>query len=145
VSARTGLVGHPSDAFGGAVLAMPVPELAATLSVEPSSELRVGHRRFVDVESLLAADHEGDSMLLTAAIVRLVSWMRERGTTPPPAGFAMRWNTTIPRAAGLAGSSALVIGALRSLARSWEIAIPDCSESPPVRRIGSCSGTTRHC
>ncbi|MEY2592019.1 MAG: glucuronokinase [Acidimicrobiaceae bacterium] len=107
------------------MLAVPVPELAATVTVEPADGFAVGHRRFPDLASLLATRHEGDSRLVTAAIARLASWMRENGSLPPSEGFSMMWRTTIPRSVGLAGSSALVIGALRSLARLWDTTIPD--------------------
>jgi len=125
VPARTGLVGHPSDAFGGAVLAMPVPALAATVTVAASPDVHVGDRHFADLESLLAAPHAGDSILLTATAAGLVTWLRDRGLTPPSTGFTMTWSTTVPRSVGLAGSSALVIAALRSLARFWEVDIAD--------------------
>ena len=125
VPARAGLVGHPSDAFAGAVLATPVRELAATVVVEASDRLVVGDRSFPDLASLLQTAHAGESMLLTSAIARLASWMRDCGAAPPDDGFRMTWQTTIPRSAGLAGSSALVIGALRSLAALWDIEITD--------------------
>jgi glucuronokinase len=125
VPARAGLVGQPSDAFAGAVLATPVRELAATIAVEASDHFVVGDQSFPDLASLLETAHEGESMLLTAAIARLASWMRDSGAAPPEKGFRMTWQTTIPRSAGLAGSSALVIGALRSLAALWDVAITD--------------------
>jgi glucuronokinase len=125
VPARAGLVGHPSDAFAGAVLATPVHELAATVAVEASDRLVVGDRSFPDLASLLQAAPADESMLLTSAIARLTSWARDVGAAPPDEGFRMTWQTTIPRSAGLAGSSALVIGALRSLAALWDIEIPD--------------------
>jgi glucuronokinase len=145
VPARVGLAGHPSDAFAGAVLAAPVPELAATVAVVPSNDLVVGDRRFDDLASLLAAGHEGESMLLTAAIAQLASWMREGGSVPPREGFSMTWRTTIPRSVGLAGSSALVIGALRSLASLWDVAIPDdvgprLALAVEVDRLGIAAG-----
>jgi glucuronokinase len=124
VPARAGLVGHPSDAFAGAVLATPVRELSATVAVEASNGFVVGRESFPDLASLLNTSHRGESMLLTAATARLASWMRERGAAPDD-GFRMTWHTTIPRSAGLAGSSALVIAALRSLAAVWDIEIPD--------------------
>jgi glucuronokinase len=124
VPARTGLVGHPSDGFGGAVLAAPLPQVAATVTVAPatSTEITVGDRRFGDLAGLLAAGHHGESKLLTAAAARLAAWLPE---PPPAAGFTMTWDTTIPRSVGLAGSSALVVGALRSLAGHWGVTIPD--------------------
>jgi glucuronokinase len=125
VPARTGLVGHPSDGFGGAVLAAPVPELVATVTVEPAAGIVIGDRELPDLASVVATTHWGESMLLTAAVARLVSWMRETEREPPREGFTMTWQTTIPRSVGLGGSSALVIGALRSLAALWDTVIPD--------------------
>ena len=125
VPARTGLAGHPSDAFGGAVLAAPVPELAANVTVAPSAEVVVGDRRFADLASLLAAPHEDDTALLTAAAVELAAWLRSTGRTTPAGGFRLSATTTIPRSVGLAGSSAIVVGALRSLGRAWGVEIPD--------------------
>ena len=125
VPARAGLVGQPSDAFAGAVLATPVHELTATVAVEASDRVIVGDRSFPDLASLLQTTHEGGSILLTAAIARLASWLRDRGAALPDNGFRMTWQTTIPRSAGLAGSSALVIGALRSLAALWDVEITD--------------------
>jgi glucuronokinase len=104
---------------------MPVPELAATVTLDLADEMVVGDRRFADLATLLAAPHEGESRLCTAAIARLTAWLHERGMAVPSDGFTMTWTTTIPRAAGLAGSSALVIGALRSLARLWNVDVPD--------------------
>jgi glucuronokinase len=37
----------------------------------------------------------------------------------------MTWHTTIPRSVGLAGSSALVIGALRAVAGGWDVTLAD--------------------
>lgn len=85
VSARAALAGNPSDLYGGAVLAVPVRQLVATVE---------------------AADVDGvdpPNELIDAVRARV-------GATA-----GLRWTTTIPRSVGLAGSSALVIAALRAL------------------------------
>jgi glucuronokinase len=125
VPARTGLAGHPSDAFGGAVLAAPIEQLTAIVTAGPADDVVVGDRRFADLAALCASEHHGESALLTAAVARLTSWMRTSGVAPPSTGFTLTWRTTIPRSVGLAGSSALVVGALRSLAAMWGIPIAD--------------------
>src|SRR5580693_3224924 len=87
--ARAALAGNPSDGYGGAVLALTLPARRATArarragapAIDPPSEL---------VEATVArfaAEH------VPAA----------RETT------AVRWETTIPRAVGLGGSSAIVV------------------------------------
>jgi glucuronokinase len=49
-----------------------------------------------------------------------------RRATLPETGFALRFHTTIPGEVGLAGSSALVVAALRALSQAFEIRLaPD--------------------
>jgi glucuronokinase len=86
--ARAALAGNPSDGYGGAVLAVCVPALAA------------------HAEALPAAEPTSDppSPLVDAAVARFA-----RGAC------AVRWRTTVPREVGLAGSSAIVTAAVRAL------------------------------
>jgi mevalonate kinase len=86
--ARAALAGNPSDGYGGAVLAVCVPELVA--------RAEAGH----------AAGGLSDppSALVDAAVARF-------GRGP----CAVRWTTTVPREVGLAGSSAIVTAAVRAL------------------------------
>ena len=145
VPARTGLAGHPSDAFGGAVLAAPVPELAASVTVRPADEIVVGGCRYEGLDALLRTPHQGDAALLTAAVAELVTWVRASGIEVPATGFHLDATTTIPRSVGLAGSSAIVTGALRSLAAAWDVAIPDdtgpqLALATEVERLGIAAG-----
>jgi glucuronokinase len=86
--ARAALAGNPSDGYGGAVLAVCVPELAA------------------HVETGRGAHGLSDppSALVDAAVARF-------GRGP----CAVRWTTTVPREVGLAGSSAIVTATVRAL------------------------------
>lgn len=95
--ARAALAGNPSDGYGGAVVAVPVPDLAAFASTEPAD-------RF----SIRAGDPE---------LVRLLSATARAfaDAVGRPADVALSATTTIPRSVGLAGSSALIICALRAL------------------------------
>jgi len=92
--ARAALAGNPSDAYGGAVLAVTleqfpaeaVAERADALTVTPASQLvEVTVRRF-------ARELEGAAL-----------------------GTEVRWETSIPLGVGLGGSSAIVIATLRAL------------------------------
>jgi glucuronokinase len=85
VPARAALAGNPSDLYGGAVLAIPVPSLRARVEI-------------VDAPATTIADR-----LIRAAAARV---------DHPPG--EIRWTTAIPRRVGLAGSSALVIAVLRA-------------------------------
>lgn len=96
--ARAALAGNPSDGYGGAVLAVPIPELGAVASIEEA-----------DTFSVRAAD---------PSLHRLLSATAEEFEAQVCAvdGGILSAITTVPRSVGLAGSSALVISALRALA-----------------------------
>jgi glucuronokinase len=96
--ARAALAGNPSDGYGGAVVAVPLRELSAVASVEES-----------DTFSVRAPDR---------ALNRLLSATADEfeARVVPIDGGTLSAITTVPRSVGLAGSSALVVSALRALA-----------------------------
>ncbi len=88
VSARAALAGNPSDLYGGAVLAVPVASLAATVAVSNyPGKARTGSR--------------SARKLIEAALARI-----------DQSDYDVEWSTTIPRSVGLAGSSAFIIATL---------------------------------
>jgi glucuronokinase len=95
--ARAALAGNPSDGYGGAVVAVPIPDLAAFASAEPAERFSV-QAADADLNRLLGETARG----FADAIGR-------------PGPVTLSATTTIPRSVGLAGSSALIIGALRVL------------------------------
>ncbi len=97
VSARAAFAGNPSDGFGGAVLAAPVPSLRATASYRP--------------------DKQPDG---TPIVLATVAAFDARYGTRSSGG--VRWSTSIPMSVGLAGSSAIVIATIRALAEHHGIA-----------------------
>jgi glucuronokinase len=86
--ARAALAGNPSDGYGGAVLAVTVPALAAHAEATSAAEPR----------------SDPPSSLVDAAIARFAG-----------GACAVRWRTAVPREVGLAGSSAIVTAAVRAL------------------------------
>ena len=86
--ARAALAGNPSDGYGGAVLAVCVPRLAARAEAPPAAR----------------AASDPPSALVDAAVARF-------GRGP----CAVRWTTTVPREVGLGGSSAIVTATVRAL------------------------------
>ena len=86
--ARAALAGNPSDGYGGAVLAVCVPALAAHAEATPAAR----------------ATSDPPSALVDAAVARFA-----RGAC------AVRWRTGVPREVGLAGSSAIVTATVRAL------------------------------
>ncbi len=94
--ARIGLLGNPSDGYGGRVLAMTYQHRAW-----------VGAAGTATVEPLPLRD---------AAIE---AWQGCTGR--PYQGPPLAWGTLIPRQAGLSGSSALIIATLRALGAAAEV------------------------
>lgn len=104
--ARAALAGNPSDGYGGAVLALALPQLRA------EAEARISG------SPADAVDPEGE---LVAAAIR-----RFKLETGIASSCAIRWRTAIPRGVGLGGSSAIVIATLRALCELYDVSLgPD--------------------
>lgn len=102
-AARAALAGNPSDGYGGAVVAVPIPDLTAIATFDPSpSGHPVVRTSDADLRRLLTATIEGYG---------------EHAGAVPAVSFAA--STSIPRSVGLAGSSALIIATLRGLGE-WD-------------------------
>ena len=125
--ARAALAGNPSDAFGGAVVAVPVRDLTAMTSTSEAE-------RF----SIRAKDPELHR-LLEATIEVYADTQRALPNVTLSA------STSIPRSVGLAGSSALVIATLRGLAawtsHRWDaIELAELALSVERDRLGIAAG-----
>ncbi|MEO6571193.1 MAG: hypothetical protein ABIO83_06560 [Ilumatobacteraceae bacterium] len=112
--ARAALAGNPSDGYGGAVVAIPIPMLSATVTIDASDRFGIDTID-PDLRRLLRATVDG----FTESIADRTG---ARTTNPE---IVVAASTTIPRSVGLAGSSALVVATLRALAIlaevPWEI------------------------
>ena len=95
--ARAALAGNPSDGYGGATLAVEIRDFSADVEAEAAA----GGRAAVSPDSEL---------------VRVTVRRFAREHSPAAAGTSVRWRTTIPRAVGLGGSSAIVVATVRALA-----------------------------
>jgi glucuronokinase len=101
--ARAALAGNPSDGYGGATLAVTVPDFLAEVEATPAT-----------ISSIVP-----ESTLVRATVAR---FHRELAPEAPPA--ALRLNTSIPRAVGLGGSSAIVIATVRALCDLHRVRLP---------------------
>ncbi len=129
VPARVGLLGNPSDGYGGRTLALAVPHFVATVELESSDSLEIvplrsDRPRWESVGDLIErvnAEGYGTGPQLLAATVRtfvnlLATVVADEALEQfQQSTFTLRYRTTIPRQVGLAGSSALVIAGLRCL------------------------------
>lgn len=126
VPARTALVGNPSDGFGGATIAVTLPELRASVTTSPARSVHIeaadARMSFADAAELVAAASTGayppagPLALAMAAASRTCERAQAAGTALEGLGFHLDVaDSTIPPRVGLAGSSAIVIGVIRSL------------------------------
>lgn len=133
--ARAGLLGNPSDQYGGKTIAFAIRDFCARVSIEASDgfALRHGASDLVEFGSLLEACEsfrargcDDGIRLLRAAVRRFADhWEGIAGLAEddPLLRFEMRYQTSIPRQVGLGGSSAIVIAALRALMAWFDASI----------------------
>ena len=126
--ARVGLLGNPSDGYGGKTMAVTVANFKAEAWVTPTPGVKgvtlIPHAVYDPLRvpslaalSLIAAreGYSGGLRLMAATLNRFHQWCAAKGVTLPSGGFAVRYHTTIPRQVGLAGSSAIVTALVRAL------------------------------
>lgn len=134
VPARAGLLGNPSDGYGGACIAMAVRNFHATVRCRPADRIRFvpasrDRREFPGLEEL--ADridrfgYYGGIRLLMAAVRRFHRFCLTEGIELPDRGFSLSYATDIPDRVGLAGSSAIVTGVVRCLMAHFRVEIDD--------------------
>ncbi len=144
VPARVGLLGNPSDGYGGRTLGLAVPELAATVELTEADGVEIvanpdDDSWWADVGDLVEqVDSYGYLTIpqVLAATIRTFADVASfeasaQGVDAPgalanfrSAGFQLTYSTTIPRQVGLGGSSALVIATLRCLASLTDLDMP---------------------
>lgn len=128
--ARAGLLGNPSDVYGGKVIAMSVNNFRARVTIEAAdgfvilpaaSDLLEFSSAQEAVRTLDGEGCEDGLRLLRAALRRFAGHWSDfdrLDKNDPLLRFTMRYETDIPRQVGLAGSSAIIIAALGAL-MSW--------------------------
>ncbi len=133
--ARVGLLGNPSDIYDGKVIALSIPNLSASVSIESSERIEIvpgpsdaaSAATFADLAtSLNEYGCYGGTRLLLAAIKQFVSFSntwRSISSNDKRQTFSMSYKSTIPRQVGLAGSSAIIIAAIRALMKWWDVSI----------------------
>jgi len=135
--ARAGLLGNPSDGYGGKAIAFSVRNFLATVRIRPSKKIEIvpsPNEANTSAESIadLVANlqnygYYGGTRLLKAAIQRFFMFCQSE-----PSGrfdlhnrnFVIDYQTNIPRSVGLAGSSAIITAALKSLVRFYQLDVP---------------------
>jgi glucuronokinase len=131
--ARAGLLGNPSDGYHGKTLSFSVRNYWAEVALYEwdSVEIVLADDDRAKFDSILdlARDvrlhgYYGGIRLIKATIKRFVEHCQARGLTLHDRKFSVRYQTTIPRQVGLAGSSAIIVATLRCLMEFYDIRLP---------------------
>jgi len=130
--ARAGLIGNPSDGYGGKTIALSVKNFSAEVVLYESPQLEIRpsiHDRLVyrGVEDLITdvrhAGYYGGIRLIKAAIGKFVDHARDKGCTLHGRNFTVTYDTDIPKQVGLAGSSAIITSVFKALMDFYRVDI----------------------
>lgn len=137
---RIGVLGNPSDGYGGRVLACTFADFSASVRLDVAGEhprhavrVRGGDGSEFGASSWagLLGRHGGSTAhgggpragaeLLAAALVSFEREVQDLDPEDPGRSLALSFGTDIPRQVGLSGSSAIVVAALRVLAVHFDV------------------------
>jgi len=131
--ARAGLLGNPSDGYHGKTISISVRNYCAEVVLYEWDSVDIvladDDRAKFDSVYELARDvrlhgYYGGIRLIKATIKRFVEHCQSRGIALHDRKFSVRYQTTIPRQVGLAGSSAIIVATLRCLMEFYDVQIP---------------------
>lgn len=135
---RAGLLGNPSDGFGGKVIAFTFREFEARVWLENAARAEA---RGADGTVFTAPEaaglvtrlreeggkiERGGGELMVAALARFLDHCGAAAAGDPRRCFSMRFESDIPRQVGFAGSSAIVTATLRALAERFGVTLDPC-------------------
>jgi glucuronokinase len=131
--ARAGLIGNPSDGYYGKTISAIVRNFRAQVTLYEWDDLEIlwseeDRTRFRSVYELVRDiklhGYYGGVRLVKATIKKFVEFCASQGYALHNQNFAIRYESNIPRAVGLAGSSAIIIATLRALMDFYQVPIP---------------------
>ena len=142
--ARAGLIGNPSDGYGGKTISVIVRNFFAEVVLYEWEDVEIvrtfeERNRFGSVRDLVKDvelhGYGGGARLLKAAIKKFVEYADERRIPLHDRNFSLRYTTNIPRQVGMAGSSAIIVAALRCLMEYYNVDIPKHIQPSLVLRV----------
>jgi len=131
--ARAGLLGNPSDGYNGKTISISVRNYWAEVVLYEWDSVDIvladDDRAKFDSVYELARDvrlhgYYGGIRLIKATIKRFVEHCEARKIALHDRKFSVRYQTTIPRQVGLAGSSAIIVATLRCLMEFYDVQLP---------------------
>ena len=130
--ARAGLLGNPSDGYFGKTISIIVRNFGAHVSLYQTPELQIEaqtqdlnvFRNIYDlVDSVSLMGYYGGARLVKAAIKTFCSYCEKNNIKLSNKNFTIRYNSSIPRQVGLAGSSAIIAATMRALMQFYQVKI----------------------
>ena len=131
--ARAGLIGNPSDGYNGKTISIIVKNFWAQVTLYEWDRLEIvpspnDESAFGSIGEL-AKDvrmhgYYGGIRLVKASIKGFYDYCTKRDIPLHDRNFSIRYETTIPRQVGLAGSSAIVVATIRALQDFYGVVIP---------------------
>lgn len=131
--ARAGLIGNPSDGYYGRTLSLIVRNYWAEVVLYEWEDLEIilsqeDRCRFGSMKELQQDvqlhGYYGGVRLVKATIRRFADYCDRNSIPLHSRNFSIRYQSNIPRAVGMAGSSGIIIATLRALMRFYDVDIP---------------------
>ncbi|MBN2521600.1 MAG: hypothetical protein JXB17_13895 [Bacteroidales bacterium] len=131
--ARAGLLGNPTDGFFGKTISVIIRNFGARVTLYQSPELVIEEQdvdlnKFRNIhhlaESVKLTGYYGGVRLIKAAIKKFLEYCISNSIKLESKNFTIRYQTSIPRQVGLAGSSAIVTAVMKALMEFYKIEIP---------------------
>ena len=155
--ARAGLLGNPSDGYGGKVIAASVSDFRAQVTIATAERLEIvpGDTDLLVFDSFDGAHSalskrgcEDGLRLLRATLVEFADHCRGRSDLAEDGTrqrFRLSYETNVPIQVGMSGSSAIVVAALRALMRWFGVSIEpatlaEIALAVEVDRLGLAGG-----
>ena len=131
--ARAGLLGNPSDGYFGKTISIIVKNFGAVVSLYQTPELvieemDVDRNNFRNIyhlsESIRKNGYYGGRRLIKAVIKRFCEYCELNSIRLTNKNFTIRYESSIPRQVGMAGSSAIATATIRALMQFYDVQIP---------------------
>lgn len=131
--ARAGLLGNPSDGYFGKTISLIVKNFGAIVSLYETPELvieemEVDRNSFRNIyhltETIRQNGYYGGRRLIKAVIKRFCEYCDANLIRLANKNFTIRYQSSIPRQVGLAGSSAIATATMRALMQFYDVQIP---------------------
>lgn len=131
--ARAGLLGNPSDGYFGKTISIIIRNFGAIISLYESPELiieeqEVDRNEFRNIYHLVdtvnLTGYYGGTRLIKATIKKFYEYCDSNKIKLPNRNFTIRYQSSIPRQVGLAGSSAIITATMKGLMQFYDVKIP---------------------